>query len=1324
MNKKIFQTIIGLTFFIFAITGCGGLRENSQSEPTQNNSTSSTTTTSPLVSAPGTPGNLPPPSTTHAEQVSEPSLGAQNTIFFQRKDVWDEFSDKLKSEVQGNYAHSASLTGAGAGGHGYYNTLFGRVSPVFRSSRSSFPLIPLSINGGGGPFVFKALSATIGCDATSSFLCISKPQDGDSTVVDAITVTGAINLDETAQFTSTDPVILISVFRQSGEALNEYPLAASDITVSSSGSPQIGTFSKTVGLSGPDSYTITVSAFKNSGDSVELISLAATVIRQDVPQIELVSLLPPESPDPGNLYLEDSSKRHDPVQTGNTVSMSSVKATVKLSSPGTGNVGIIFQNLDEKGNLFYSSDGDSSFGATDPAADGTTLPTKSATLPLLPGLNHIRITAHNDSIDALYESQGLPPPPPSTIDVNLTNMTPSVNIRLLSPKDGSIVKASNYLDEKVEIQYCLTDLPALPGRPAPSSPGHCIQEWSGEKPVVTFNGAVVSDGNISLDHATGVYTAQVDPQIGGNVIKIAVTNAQFSPAPDQGKAAAIGNLTASFGYGKVHNLFVNGALNEDRNFLHRGLSVEVDKGIITRDAKKMLFNYLNGPDFKETFAKAFKNDATTPDGVCTELGAATVEHGNTSLEFINSSLTLGNGANDSTPFEISELEPTDLNKLNVTVKLKGLHADANLVGLTPTSQATYHGEPANWPLPLRFDIGELKIRIALTFKKEDGISKIDIVRRSRNSDAVQIVGDDQLGNFVSVDSSRNAAAIGFEELNSQTGIIRQTIKDSFEKAVLCNVENGLNHPTAGLGKWETDLKKLVDYNNLNPFRIPIEFELLNNLIGIDIAYDLLRGDITFNGRGVQIKNVPIRISPSPRILNHLVSLFGGSISQDALTDQDKQLLSSPSKDLIGSLSSPISPQDPPPAEALTNDVRNVSVELSEDAINQVLFSANLNNLLDLEIDPNFYTNNKINFIDQATPTLQDMLGVKIDLNQNGLDDDDRLPVQLRVRTDKTIPPTLHFLSQDELNNFAQAVNASLNNSNNGSSTSNTTSGSSASKQKLNPNLKIFRLSLANLDLAFYRVYPLSADVGGVKNFCHKKEDIADADASSRALVPPLKVTGDPNGNALKPACAQPVAVFTEKTGATCGDAYEEKVVPVKNGPVISAVPEVSGEDPAPLVRFKVNLVLHGVIEGVYREVLFADKNKDPHAKPKNFVRIKLLPVDFGSSAFLADLHVVENHTSFTEEQLGNRLKNGVLPVALSNDCAGFNEIRIPVPDRFPSATTTSSSGLVDTLKKLGVDYLEFGNDDSNLPQAFVDDNRLYVDVLAHLGVCFEGEECK
>lgn len=1285
---------------------------------------SETPSTQAAAENPLSPGNLPPPSLESEDTVS--ALQTNSSIFFQRKEVWDTFSEELKSKVWESYARSADLNGAGPGGAGYFNTLFGRVSPVKKlpavsvqkqKSQKTLKNLPVLL-------LAQMESSVAFCE---SFICIDSPVDGLNTVFDSVIVSGRIRMDQAALFSPDDPLIMVSVFKQSGESVaQDIPVYARDVPVSLvlpplSGSEdpnapleavEIGVFNHTVPLAGAGKFTIVLTAFQESGGSVLSQPLYFEVYRQDNPKIELYSLTPPET---GNQMIADVAHRRDEVRSGDEVSMLSVEAKVKIAalSPSAvqSNVGIIFQNYDVDGNLRYVTSGEPGFSKVS-AEDET--PIKIGKLTLFDGYNKFVITAHNQQLDDFYRSMNLPLPPPQRLEFSLINHLPQAGLKMISPADGAIVEPNG--QASIPISFCITGLPNLPGRPVSYS-GECLQNWSGDMPAVTFNNYIYGrnpSSQVSYNASTGIFTFNAKPLLGANLIKISLVNKNYLPAVltqnEDGSSSedvtGLGNFNTSFSYGKLNRIFENGQLKEKDNFLQRGLSLEIHKSVLEKDVKKMLLAFLNKPEFKETFITAFKKDAPGETSICSEGGEYTVDTGDTTLNILPETLKLGS-------FEIMELTPGNDNKLHIAVRLNGFNAQADLRGLNSNVRLVHDGVDYGF-IPLSITLNRLTLRATLNFKKDEkGYSLINLTYPVSGK-LLELEGGDALKNSVHVNSNRNPYAAAIEAKDVNGGLLQTSFEQTLTKTVVCGLEKGLNNPTTGLAQWREDLLKLVSYNNLNPFRIPVEFEMLNKLVGIDLAYDVLKGDIQFSDRGVHIKNVPLRITPSPRVLSNLAEDIKNSF--------------------IGSLSVPT--QNPEMAATLphSDENRNFSLSLSEDAINQAIAAASLSGMLDLEIDPNFYTNNEIPFIAKVTPDVRGMFDRDVDLNQNGVADDRLLPVQMKVRMNPSTPPNLHFLSKSEIEELAQKV-AEYDQA--------ATAGSSdVSNKALNKDLHYFRLSISNLDLSFYRVVPVPRELGGYKNYCSLSTALPEpgVDTEKRAQVPTFRI----DGNSTDFACSQSLSSTIEKMTATCPTGYEAVEIPVRNGPVLSAVEGSS--TPLPVVRMKVDLVLYGVFQGIYREVLAADQyHVDPNAPegqklvrnetpatPTNFLRMRIVtgvsPADVFSS-----FRVIENRTAFSGEELSNQLGGVILPFALTNPCENFNEIRIPIPDRIPSVGDDVSESMSKLLNDFGIHHFNLGEDEASLPalpfMVQTDpngsaSNPLYLDMQAHLSICYLNEDCQ
>lgn len=1269
---------------------------------------------------PLSPGNLPPPGAESLENIS--SLTSNSSLFFQRKELWDSFSEELRNKVWENYSHSSQMTGAGPGGQGYYNTLFGRVSPVKSlsptKSVSVHALVYKSKSGKKTTYYSIKMKSGNSCDA---FLCVDSPQEGANTVVDSIQVSGAINMSEAGLFSPSDPVIMVSVFRETGDYVsNDVPIYGSDIQVTTvpgatpeDPSIEWGTFQKSVPLLGAGTYSLTVTALSNNGDSVNAVSIHRTVIRQDIPKVELINLTPSRGlGTTGNLN-QNPNNRYAPVNNGDTVSMNYVDVNVRLLSQGTTNVGIKFENLDETGLVRYVSAG-GEFRLSDQEPK---LPLKTAILPLFQGYNKIRVSTYNSVMDYL----NLSPSEASGFEVSLTNALPQVNIKMISPQDGSVVEASQ-AGESLSIQFCLTDLFSIPGNPNSKGPGECITNWQGEAPVVVFNNFEYKGAHknfVTYNASSGIYTLSVKPSLGGNNIQVSISNTALIPNPlprledpqDNSLAPVIlGKTSASFVYGKVNKLFENGVLKESDNFLARGLSLEINKSLISSDVKKILTKYLNQDSFKQSLREIFaKKDSGSPV-VCTETGALSISDGDTTIDFLPEGFEIGN-------IVVNQIEPKSDGRLHLDVSIQGFHGEANLRGFNAPVQVQIGGKDANF-VPLSIWVKELRAKIALRLGKENALMKVMIERQSAGEKAVTLVGEGPMGNVAHVNSQRNPLAAGLESYDAQTGLLSKSFGESLESTILCGVEAGLNHKENGLPRWDADLLKLVSYNNLNPFRIPMEFEMLNKLLGIDLAYNILRGDIQLSARGITIRNVPMRASPSPRILNALPADIKNA--------------------LVGSLSMPS--QTPELAAPLpeTDENKNLSLSLSEDIINQALFAATMAGMLDLDIDPNFYSNNQLSFFNKATPTVRDMFGQALDFNQNGINDDSDLPVLMKMRPKRLNPPTIHFLTAQEVVDLKTKMD-SIN------STGASEKNSDNTAKTLNLNGKYFRISLSNLDLAFYRVLPVGVENGGTKAFCFLKDPVyeTEADYNQRPLLPDFQGSAE-----NKRVCRQFITYDYEiALTDSCKEGFEKVIVPVKNGQIISAIP--GSDEEVPMIRFKGDIILHGVIQGISRETLAKHKyvyNPDSSTEAEklklqenpqasNFVRIRFLSKEMGPAAPFANFALVEAHTTLTDitKDFSNQLTKTLVPFALGEDCQNLNELNISIPDKLPAEKSAQPVGLEKTLQDFGIDTLDLGLNTQHLPELKVgsdeiggpyDSTNLYMNLKMNLGLCYLGESCQ
>ncbi len=1308
-------------------------------------------------SGPISPGNLPAPSA-QSQAISQES-------FFQRKRTLDSFSSPLKKQVQANYQqtqNSPSLQpspsrGEGSGGGSaqpvIYNTLFGPVSGTgsknFVKVESTEQVNRLTLtdqNGNTYKFADKSTTApTTGSCGTlaTQFLCVTAPVEGQGFVQNTIRVLGAVNIAQAALFAYTDPVAIISIFRQDGTPVSEFSVTASDLAISDTvtgpenARVREATFAKDLQLGGVGQYTLVVSSFKDSPDSVQMVSITRNIFYQDVPQIQLVSIEPP-SEEPGNLAV-DSSHRHDAVRDGAQVSMKQVVIKVALTSQGTDHVGIVFENYDAAGNRRYVSTGDTDF--TDLQVESRTLKGKIAKLPLFEGVNRFQMWVHN----TLLEERGLSRTTPTRISFSLTNTLPTLGIQLkgTSPRDGNLVEANSASPQAVTLQFCVTQA---------QSPDVCLTTLSenDKKPIVVFNGLQIPPDQLQVG-SDGIFTVSVQPQFGNNSYSISAKQPYTLNNPRPGVTSQeiadfyTGKLAISFNYGKLNKLYDSTGPTARYGFTERGVSLELARNVFAVQIKKVLEKFLSNPsdpEFKRTIANALRQDRPGPTVQC---DTGDPIEGNSSIVIDPNQLNIGR-------IDVLKFESTANNTLDVTIKINGLRAL-----LTQTAAGTTGGPGA---ISVRLNLRELTVALSVSFRKENGVYKLFVSPQAGATRVVGMIGGAPYGQIV---DSVNIP--GFSGFQNNFGSISGIIRDTFEKTITCGLPGKMN-----FAQWLTELHNLIDTPEqaraearaagrpqadidaieTNVFRLPLEFALFGKNLGLNVSYDLLHSDnISFDERGLHIWNMPVRLTPNNTVLALL-----NNLPQET-------------KNILGTIIVPKLAAEPRPRVNLTDENRNLALQISEDAINQALSAANLGILSNTVLEPNTFTNanGTYSFIYQAVPVVEDFLNKNVDINQNGVSDDARWPLRIALKPDVHFSPHFHYLTDAE----TRALSDRLSNND----------GASAHR-RLNPNLKYFKLSLANLGLEFYRVDPLP---NSYKTFCSLKSAIKEdlREQNLRALLPKVLLETADADNATKRACQQSLSAtfpsaqgFCPRDPANPGAAiYDEFVVPTQNGPVISAVPGAT--PPKPMVTLQANLTVYGVVQGVFRETLMADRyeiqtdshgvpvigrngapqlQEKPGYKPSNFVRIKILDI---SNFNPLTARVTENYTSVKEEDLIKNLQEVVVKAALNVDCERFNEIQIPIPDRYPSLETqadcaTLEAGQIpegmsdadveslrstcDTVKKLqdfGLHHLDLGDDlndsDSNQqllehPELAADGiNPLYLDLKMHLGMCLIGEGC-
>ncbi len=1347
--KNNFLRIIVFGFLVLGFYGCGSSQDTSNGSPDV---------------GPQSQGGKAPAQGAAPHAESARALEDSNPLFIQYRNIWDGFSENTKRRVRENYAHAETLTGPGPGGQGYFDTLFGRVSPKFAQPRSPNPLEEVRRSreepNRDGPLFFSrpplfshsVMNRGTCTDAPLNFLCLSDPAGNYTTVSPIITVRGSVDLNQVA--TSGTLIAMLSIINEATNhtdimySLTVDPMHSDFYAITS----DIAFFEKQIVLPEAGNYTILLTALDHAGTS-PVPSMGVHVHLQGVPQLGDFCLTPPLPPDPGNLAISDPQHRHDEVHSLDHVRMRSVNLYINLATAGIENVGVRIENRGTNGQSFvrYRASGTAREHDSGPVLDGVNLcnyriqgaVASAENLTLYPGSNHFTVTVHNTQLDLL----GLSPAQPSTVEFELiydfVNGLPAVKFMLLSPPDGSIVQAQEPADpqnrQTVPISFCLTD------NPHPTSPSHCLNQWNGNIPQVFFNNNG-SDDDLAIPVTqihqvghTGTFNIDpVKPLLGGNLIYATVTHPDINTTDVNENI--LGTLVGSFGFGKINPLFANGRLNNPPfvgtdNFLKRGVSLDLHGSFLDGDLKQMIQNYLNSNDFKQNkFFSSFGRSTVGGTNTCNEVGGYSLDTADSTVNFFAGTTTIGN-------FTVQQVQPDNSGRLHLTLTLDGVNGQdalrgrADLRGLNSRVQLVEDGVDLGF-IPIFISIRQLTIHLDAYFGKENGINKLFIVQPANRS-VVDITGVDAFGRYIFIEDNRNPLARALVNLYGPGDVLGDSFKRQLKRTLLCGVENNLNQSMTG---WAIDIQNLMG-NNTNPFRIPFEFPFLSKVFGIEIAYDLSRGNIYINAQGLQFKNIPLRIIPTrngdgQQSMSRLVGILTGGITEAQLSENEIQLKRSVAQNmnLLGSLSTPLQANEvnqllQPTIALLTNTSHQLSVQLSEDAINQALFAANLAGLLDLDIDPNFYTQNQINPIRYLLPTVQDMVGGQtlVDVNRNGIQDDELEPVMLRLRTDKFIPPTLHFLTEAEVTDLATTVDHDT---------------MPPNTNTLNSRLKYFRLSLSNIEVSLYRVNSLEK-----KRFCiYTGAEIAQPDAASLPNTSPILVA---NSNSIVPAapdygrvCKQTASPVFERPSAGCPDVnpdprvhdYEEKEITVRNAQPTAA---------DLLVRYKGSLILTGVIENVDRGVLFNNKNYDfnfstsppspllrSDAKTENFLRLRFLPGNTIKGAAAWKFKIAEdangepiNHTSFSEATLTSQLTlvGSLLERAMGDNCKNLNSIQVPLPDRFPGVPAQSPTGLMDTLHDdFLVNHLEFGQNPNTLPQIFIENNNApsFLDVLGHLGVCY------
>jgi hypothetical protein len=1212
------------------LTACGAGDEGEIGVETSQGSSSS----APQGIQPDVHTNVPPP------QGNLTDDSAQD--FFDKKEAYDGFSEPLKNTISQSYqiAPGAPLSG---NGQGYYNTLMGRSAPVIVTQQQV-----LSMPG-------------VGCDPTSTFLCLDSPENEFETINAGIDVLGNIDLNQLAVFGANDPVAVVSVFNNSGGgAASEILIMPQD--VQETADPNIGRFSAAAALPGAGRFTIVISAYKviNEGVGNELVSIMVTGTRLESPEIEFAEAKPEFN------KLAETGHEKDPVQNNAIIASPILHLKVKLLTAGGEGIQTRFENYDGAGNFH-------SVVTALPVPEGADT-FITGHVPLHQGLNKIKAISRAPGIEQLL---GADAPPPSIVEFAVFNSDGGPKIKLLKPESRGVLVPQNLATgQKVLLEFCYTFVPTkLAGHPggsgAPPSPviGDVCQGGSlGFTPEIIVNGKKITGAdNFSYDASSGVFTAQVVPDFGVNLYEIRATE-EFSTV-EEGKSTSY--LTGSFIFGSPIALIRDGQIATEDTFAKRGLNLDIDKAMIQGDIKTLLLKFLNRPETSDMILNIFKKKANGPGYVCNETGGIIVSNGDTTITFDPDTFTLGD-------IELTEVETSSDGMMHVGARINGMHGEAELSAAEPSGN-TFNGKNLGF-IPIDFAISRLDVNLGVAFKKNTaGVSELDL-RKIEGAELMTITGDGPLGRPVYVNSSRNPLAAGLELLDWQQGLLLNQFNNIIQGTLLCGVEEGMNNAATGsLGRHVDDLENLLS-TNANPFRIPINFEIFGQTHQFAVAYNLLRGTIKFDSQGIHITDVPLRVSPGSVKLVQLAQDFSAG--------------------LIGSVARWMGTNERSTEQGLTSAENTVALMIGEDGINQAAAALVQQGLLDLTIDANFYNDIEAIPAEKLAPNGAS-LAPNVDLNFDGNYDstDQSNPVSMELKMDKAIPPMLTFLTEGEIAQMAAEEEEGVGI---GATPEPSASPGAEHEPFFVPGGKYFRLALANVELSVFLNERISDSLGGSQTYCKR----AWSDPDSVAAKGFCKLKGDvliPGSNPLEvPAC----------------NGGELVTLPRLNGRKVSYGPAPSPDnvdEVLPLYRARGGLILHGKIAGIDRGFSAKEKVTNPNPPVKTLLHIQFAPKLSHPRAFILALEMVENNTGESNDSLLGNLDT-ILGGAFSSECENLNELRFPIAERFP-AVPASGEEVEPLLPDLGIEAIDLGGTDT-LPQVFIDDNHLFMDVLLHAGLVF------
>lgn len=1289
LRKNKSAIFAGTLLALISLSACGSGKDDEvdvQANPSSPNS--------PADIQPNIHENVPPPASQDSKNTEDSGVGpntAEN--FFNGKETYDDFSDPLKERIYQTYQVDPSQ-GLGGNGHGYYNTLLGRTAPILYVKQGAADKVRSEKTADGQTVQYRVMALESdggGCDPTSTFLCLDSPETGFETVHPGVDVIGKIDLNQLAVFGPNDPVIVVSVFNNSGGgASSEIAIMPGDVQETSD--PNIGKFSAAVGLTGAGKFTIVVSAFRviNEGAGNELASIMVNGTRIEAPEIEFVNAVP----SPIN-KLAEAGHETDPVENNAVIAADFLNVKVKLLTAGGAGIQVKFDDANENDEL------QSSVVAL-PSEEGADV-FFTGVVPLHQGVNKIKVTARSPALDELL---GDAAPEPSVVTFTVFNADGGPRLKLIKPEKDGVIAQSAAGGQMVDLQFCYTFVPSKvtgsTGGEAtlPSINDTCKTGQLGFTPDVYLNGTkIVGNDKVLYDATQGIFTVKLEPRFGINIYEINSVD-QIKPSNEQTKSSSY--VAGALAFGVPMKLAENGQIVTSDTFTHRGLNLEIDKRLVEGPVKDLLVKFLNRPQTKDLIMATFKKTDNTPGYTCRETDTPTSSNGDTTINFLEDSFTLGpdNPSEENPAIEVTELATSSDGMLHVGLRINGMHGDADLRAAVDSGN-TFNGKDLGF-IPIRFTIARLDIKVGVRFiEKSRGFKELDLAKIPEVK-LIDIVGDGPLGRPLYVDSSRNPLAAGLELLDWQQGLLLTQFNNILQGTLLCGVEEGLNNTNSGaLGKAVTDLEKLTGYNQ-NIFRLPFQFDLLGKSVALDIAYNILKGDIRFDSDGIHIVNAPLRFNPGPSALTKLAADFGDGI--------------------LAAVSRWAASGEPEPTTNNTTDNHQVAIGLGEDVFSQIFSAASLAGLIDLDVDANFYSTNKITPNKSLAPMggNDSRLANDIDANLDGRKDDldKQVPLLLRVRSDKRVSPMLTFLTKEEVQMMAETVvqKPAPGATPQPSPTPDTTPGRGPGENSIvDPNGRYFRLTLPNLELAVYRTAPVPESMGGVKTYCEK--------VVPTTYNPTLEAKGlckvGPESKTLVP-------IENLAPGEECPPASLVKI-PAKNGNIVSYqdVTVENADNPKPLYRIKVNLMAHGEIKGFKRVAAAADFLTNPNPPEKTKIQLRLVPNTLSETnpIFISSIQVLENNTGKSDSTLADDW-NTTLTGALASPCERFNEIMIPIPEEF-AGKADASGNPTPLLPDFGIDSLDIGKVDpadpstlAHIPAVFIDDSRLYLDILAYVGLNF------